>query len=123
MARKPKITLDSAGMAAMLKSLDVADAVAEIAADVASKVSDDPAIVRHELGNYVTVEDFVTDRAVSVVAIAHPAGRGIEGKYGVLTKAVGGDAPPTTLTYTTKSGKTRTATQAQIDNWSRGRKK
>ncbi|GAA0627325.1 hypothetical protein HPO96_36975 [Kribbella sandramycini] len=90
MAAKVKVKLNPAGMQAMLKSRGIAQAVHARAEEVAARARQDAAIVRHELQDAVDVEDVITDRAVSIVAIAHPAGRGIEGKHSSLTKAVTG---------------------------------
>lgn len=35
----------------------------------------------------VTVKAYTTDRAIAVIAIAHPAGKAIQAKHGALTKA------------------------------------
>jgi hypothetical protein len=87
---KPTIRLDSGGIWAMLKSAEVRRAVHEAAERIADRVRSDPAVVRHEVADDVNVRDYTTDRAVSVVAIAHPAGRGLEAKHGSLSKAVSG---------------------------------
>jgi len=85
-----KIKLDSAGMAAMLKSSGVRSAVHQAAEEIAERVKHDPAIVRHGIAESVDVLDITTDRAAAIVAIAHAAGRGIEAKHASLTKAVTG---------------------------------
>lgn len=83
-----KIKLDHAGMREMLSSGPVAEAVHEIAAEKAEKVRAHPKIQEHGVTESVVVEDYVTDRAASAVAVLHPAALPIQAKYGVLTKAV-----------------------------------
>lgn len=60
---------------------DMRGPVSKLAAQVASRV---------DVGGVaapVTVADYSTDRAISVVAIAHPAGLAIQAKHGALTRA------------------------------------
>lgn len=91
MARsKVKIKLDSPGIAAILKSDEVAIEVHDRAEMIAERVAAHPALVRNEITDQVEVEDYVTDRAASSVTITHAAGLGIEGKYGPLSQAAGG---------------------------------
>jgi hypothetical protein len=74
------IHLDYAALGKILKE-DMRGPVDEAAAQIAAKV---------DVGNVdapVTVESFTTDRAVAVVAIAHPAGEAIQAKHGALTQA------------------------------------
>lgn len=79
MARsKTKITLDSSGMAAVLKSAGVAQAVRSAANHVASAVEKDA-----EIG----VTDYQTDRAASSVTIIDPRGKIWQARDGVLTRA------------------------------------
>lgn len=74
--------IDHAGVAQMLKSAGVAADVRKAANAIAANV-DKGSVTEAE----VTVKDFVTDRAISVVAIAHPAGIAMEAKHGTLRKA------------------------------------
>lgn len=89
---KPKIRLDHKGMEAMLKSQPVAKAVHAEAVKVADRVRANAAVVRNGVQDDVEVTDYVTDRAASAVTITHAAGLGLEGKHGVLSRAVGGAA-------------------------------
>lgn len=82
-----QIKLDSAGMLEMLKSAEVAAAIHERAEAVANAVRSDPNIVRRGIADEVSVDDYKTDRAASSVTITHPAGLGMEGKHGVLSRA------------------------------------
>ncbi|WP_405061894.1 hypothetical protein OG474_09635 [Kribbella sp. NBC_01505] len=82
-----RIKLDSAGIQAMLRSAEVAAAIHAVAENVADNVRADPNILRRGIEGEVSVDDYVTDRAATSVTITHPAGLGMEGKHGVLTKA------------------------------------
>lgn len=81
---RPKIRLDSPGIAAMLRSREVASAVHAQAEAVAAHV--DPQLSSGEHMD-VQVNDHTTDRAVSYVVLAHPAGLRDQAKHGTLTKA------------------------------------
>ena len=82
-----QIKLNSAGMLAMLKSVEVAAAVHAQAEAVAANVRADPNMARRGIVDEVSVDDYTTDRAATSVTITHAAGLGMEGKHGVLTKA------------------------------------
>lgn len=84
---RARIRLDHPGMAEMLRSGEVADAVSGLAESVAGHARADAAITRH--GADVVVADYTTDRAATSVTIAHAAGIGIEAKHGPLTRAAG----------------------------------
>ena len=74
------VHLNFAAIGKILKE-DMRGPVDELAAQIAAKV---------DVGNVdapVTVESFTTDRAVAVIAIAHPAGEAIQAKHGALTQA------------------------------------
>jgi len=74
------VHLNFAAIGKILKE-DMRGPVDEAAAQIAAKV---------DVGSVnapVTVEAFTTDRAVAVVAIAHPAGEAIQAKHGALTQA------------------------------------
>lgn len=79
------VSLNHREIAAYLKSAEVRAALHTEAQRIATVARQHASILRH--GAEVKVEDFTTDRAVVQVAIDHPAGVGIEGKYGVLAKA------------------------------------
>ncbi len=76
---KVTLKLDKRGIAQMLKSPAVAAVVHAAAEDVAARVD------AH--GRPVEVRDYTTDRAASSVSIAHPAGLGMQAKYGTVTAA------------------------------------
>lgn len=74
------IHLDYGAIGKILRE-DMRKPIDELAAQIASHV---------DVGNVdapVTVKSFTTDRAIAVIAIAHPAGRAIQAKHGALTKA------------------------------------
>ena len=74
------IKLDHAAIENILK-VDMRKPIDDLAAQIAARV---------DVGSVdapVTVKAYTTDRAISVVAIAHPAGLAIEAKYGALRKA------------------------------------
>lgn len=81
---KAKIRLDRGGMKAMLSSGQVAKVVHSAARSVADNY--DRELSSGELMD-VRVEDGKTDRARSVVVVAHPAALRDQAKYGSLTKA------------------------------------
>lgn len=81
-----KIRLDSSGIAALLKSSGVMEAVSDAAAAVQTAAEGDAAVVRNNVP--VRVRTGYSDRARAVVALAHPAGVGIQAKHGSLTRAV-----------------------------------
>lgn len=63
-------------------------------------------------------------RGRAAVITATPRAMVVEARDHVLESLMGGgQGAGKPLTYTTKAGKTRTASQAQIDNWTRGRRK
>jgi len=121
-----KLRLDRPGIVEMLRSAGVAAAIEGAAESVARNVSES---ARNGDPIPVKVGTYVTDRAAAGVTMAHPAGLGIEAKRGSLSRAasaagleVNGEGAEQLLDYVTKSGKKRKATQAQVDNWSRGQK-
>jgi hypothetical protein len=79
-----KVKLDSPGIAEILKSAEVASEVAEAAYSVAD-YADHTTQAGVEIP--VEVDTYTTDRAAAGVTLAHPAGLGIEAKYGVLARA------------------------------------
>lgn len=85
---RPKFKIDHAGMAEILNSAEVAQAVHAVAEKAAAEARGSATVQRHEAE--VVVDDYTTDRAASSVTIAHPGGLGMEAKYGVLSRSVGG---------------------------------
>jgi hypothetical protein len=80
-----KTKLDRGGMAAMLKSGEVAEAVQGLALDVADNADGFETSKGEPVP--VTTSFYTTDRAAAAVTLAHPAGMPLQAKYGVLTSA------------------------------------
>lgn len=100
---------------------EAAEAVASNVRDMGIKVGDRDGGA-HERDLPVTVQMVMTDRAHALVSLAHPAGEAVQAKHGALTKAAAEAGLDVKTYYTTKAGKRRLASQAQIDNWTRGAK-
>lgn len=79
-----KITLNHAGMAEMLRSAPVASAVRAAATATAANAS---FTLRNGTVLPVEVSSGFTDRARSVVTIAHPAALAVEARYGLLRRS------------------------------------
>jgi hypothetical protein len=80
--------IDRAGVAAILTSPEVADAVHEVAEQVAEAARAQGHDV--ESGELLPVEvydDPSPDRAATSVAVRHPSGVGMEARHGVLKRA------------------------------------
>lgn len=117
--------LDHVGIGAILRSGEMAAVVNKAARDVVSS-AEGQGRMTHDGPLPIDLQEYTTDRAAALVALAHPSGMAMEAKYGVLTKAAAAaglevSGEKVLLSYTTKSGKTRSATAAQIANWTRGR--
>lgn len=81
-----KVRLDSAGIAAILKSEPgVVSAIHSLAESVAANVRGNASVQRHAMP--VAVQHMTTDRTKSIVVIAHPGGLGVQAKHGALTQA------------------------------------
>lgn len=84
--------IDNRAIGRLLKSAEVAIAVHELAEAVAENARSQGQMVGDfqgggEIALPVTLKSFTTDRAVTVVALAHPAGIAVELKHGTLRKA------------------------------------
>jgi hypothetical protein len=82
-----RVRLDHKGLAEVLRSAEVRREIAELTEQVADNARAQGHTVSS--GEPLPVEASVvtTDRAHGSVTIAHPAGVGMQAKYGVLTKA------------------------------------
>jgi hypothetical protein len=84
-----KVRLDSRGIREVMKSAEMA---AEVR-DVAEQIADNALSQGHRVSSGealpVKVDTYTTDRAAASVTLNHPAGMGMQAKYGVLTKAAG----------------------------------
>lgn len=89
----PKVTLNHAGMAELLKSGEMQALVEKAAEEIAQNVRDQGIMVgafkggAGEIPLPVTVSKTTTDRAHASVTLAHPAGIAVQAKHGALTKA------------------------------------
>lgn len=77
------VHLDYDAIGQILKET-VAPLVHQMAERVAENVRADPNVPD---GAHVSVKDFTTDRAVSVVLVAHPNATAMQAKAGILTGA------------------------------------
>jgi hypothetical protein len=75
------VKLDHAGIERILRK-DMRGPIEALARQVAANVN-----VGSVTEAQVTVRSYTTDRAIAVVAIAHPAGAAIQAKHGSLTRA------------------------------------
>lgn len=82
-----KIKLDSAGMLAVLQSSEVRAEINAAAEDIGNFVRGNASVQARAAD--VVVDHYTTDRAAASVTIKHPGGRGIEAKYGPLTRGAG----------------------------------
>lgn len=90
---KPKIRLDSEGMAAMLNSSKVDAETAKLQTSVASAVAGATAggeTIPIETRSRVASGGRLSARTARDVALAHPAGLRVEAKYGSLVRAARG---------------------------------
>jgi hypothetical protein len=87
------VKLNHAGVAAILKSGEMAALVSGAAEEIANNVRAQGQKVgafeggEGEIDLPVTVTPYTTDRAAASVALAHPAGIAVQAKHGVLTRA------------------------------------
>lgn len=87
------ITLDPAGIKAILRSAAIKEMVLEAAEKIAHGVEEQGIQVGAFRGGQgriplpVEVRDETTDRATAAVVLAHPAGIAAQAKYGALTRA------------------------------------
>lgn len=91
MATRLRVTLDHAGLAAILKSGPMAAAVHAAAEQIADRARG--IMVEGVPGDVelpVEVTDQVSDRARSSVTLAHPSGQAVQAKHGVLTGGAAG---------------------------------
>lgn len=122
MARR-RIRLDHLGLHEVLTSAEVDDALESLVAEAVVHAQADPAIQRH--GAEIKSDSYLTDRVAYSITIAHAGGRGMEAKYGVLTRAAaavglevteGGDG---LVDYVSKSGRKSRITRKQAENYRR----
>jgi hypothetical protein len=81
------VKVDHGGFAELLKSAEMQQVVRETADAVADNVRGQGLTVSGGGPLPVDVDTYTTDRAAAAVTITHPAGLGMQAKYGALTKA------------------------------------
>lgn len=84
MANAWKVTLDRAGIGAILKVGEVPAMVNRAAESIASGVR---ARMPNDGEGEVVVERYTTDRGAAAVVVKHPRAVGLQAKYGILTNA------------------------------------
>jgi hypothetical protein len=119
-----QIHWDEAGLMRALTSREVMAAAERVAERVAEKARAQNILVEHEPGDVgLPVEVSMQEKEgepYASVTIAHPAGLAVQAKHGILTRSAAELGFEVTLWYTTRSGVRRLASQAQVDNWTRG---
>lgn len=120
----PKVHWNEAGLVRALTSDRVMDAAERVAGRVAEKAADFGIRVEGEPGDVelpvrVSMQEKEGEPYASVT-IAHPSGLAVQAKHGLLTRAAADCGFEVTQWYTTKAGVRRLASQAQVDNWTRG---
>lgn len=110
MAKRVKVKLNSSGMQGLLSGGEVADELVRVA-DSRAPSGSGYGVVRGSGGN----------RAHAFIGAMTWEAYADNSRNATLLNALGGgDMSNQMVRYTTKSGKTRWATQAQVDNWTRG---
>lgn len=113
MAQRVRVELNHRNIADILKSNKVRAHLDDMAGEIARRA-----------GPGMEATSMIgRNRARASVITATHAARRAEATDRALTVAFGGSSGPAAaagLTYTTKSGRTRSATAAQIANWTRG---
>lgn len=85
---RPKVKLNSPGIAALLKSREMERLVTDAAEEIADTIRDSGAFVdENGVPLPVDVGIYFTDRARASVLLAHPSGAAAQAKDGVLTRA------------------------------------
>ncbi|TAP26860.1 hypothetical protein [Arthrobacter sp. S41] len=107
---KTKVKLHIAAFNDLRNRSEVVDLVGSEAAKVAELAGPGFGLGVHQMGS----------RVIANVYTATADAMRLEAKEGVLSKALGGSAVPAKVRYTTKAGKTRWASQAQVSNWTKG---
>jgi len=84
---RPRVKLNSANMAALLKSQPVAREVHRVAEDIASNARDFAPVVSGDYRDSIHVIDEETDRAVSRVVVGVDYGMVVEARHAPLGRA------------------------------------
>lgn len=116
-----KVRLNSPGMASLLKDAGIRADLTARAEKVAAAARSNAPLDTGEYRSSIFVSQATTDRVAVRVGSSAPHGLIVESRTGNLARALDGAVGGTEkVRYTTKAGKTRWASQAQVDNWTRG---
>lgn len=115
-----KVKLNSAGMKALLNSAGVRAELTRRAGPVLAAAEAGAPVDEGDYKGGLHIMQDTTDRAVVRVVSGDWKGHIIEARTGNLARALDGNPAQRRVRYTTKAGKTIWATQAQVDNWTRG---
>ena len=80
-----KITVNYAGVGAVLKGSEVREMVDDVALELSGNF---PAVIDGEPVE-IDVTSYTTDRAAAAVVVMHPFAAGFQAKYGTFTQAAG----------------------------------
>lgn len=123
---RPRVELVRGGVQGLLQDVGVRAYLADLADKVQSEAV---ATAPVETGNYrdsIGRVSTTTDRAVERVVATAPHAHLVEARTGNLAAALSaigmGDPLKRRVWYTTKDGRRIRATQAQVNNWTRGRR-
>ena len=116
MAKRVQIKIDKEGIGRMLKGQDEGSKLKETLSDLMDQVEAAAAAdVPSEW--HIDRRDWVGfDRARATAGLP----MSVESATGALQRALGALGGEAKVRYTTKAGKTRWATEAQVRNWTRG---
>lgn len=124
MAVTVRVVLNSPGIRSLVSSSQMQEHMEAVASGIAARALDAGIKVEGEPGDVaLPIEmrkpDSPGARAHAWVVITHPSGLAVEAKHRVLGGALPSAAttPSGMVSYTTRSGATRLATQAQADAW------
>lgn len=112
MAKKVKVQMNRSGMRALLSGPEMRDAMLNEAEKRVPGGAGYEAIPGDTGGN----------RTRSFIAATDWESYNDNARNATLLRAISSEGGSDYVKYTTKSGKTRWATQAQVDNWTRGRR-
>lgn len=120
-----RVVLKSAGFREMLNSSGVRNMLTRRMGAVESAAISGAPYDEGDYAGSIHIEQATTDRAVVRVVARAPHAMFVEAMTGNLARALdasGGESSGGVqkFSYTTKDGRTIQATQAQIDNWTRG---
>lgn len=123
---RPRVELDSAGVFGLLQDAGIRAHLADLADKVCAEAVATAPVLTGGYRDGIRRDSATTDRAVERVIATAPHAHLVEARTGNLASALSavglGDPLKRRVWYTRKDGKRIRVTQAQADNWSRGRK-